>query len=445
MKKLRINNWSGTYAFGYFLVTIGLRTFYKKHEITGRKNIPKKKPIIFAANHQNAFMDPILISVTRPNPTYYMVRADVFKNKTAAAIFESINMMPIYRQRDGVDTLEKNKAVFERCYDLLEQKRPIIIFPEGNHGKHKKLRPLKKGAFRIGFGAEEKYNNDLDLYIVPVGLNYSNNKNMNATFLLNYGEPILLKDYLDDYNSNPNVTLNKLTKLLTTKMSELIIDIKDLDHYDLINNSLTYFRDNINLWENNKSHRLSDIFNAQKSFIEKAENDLKENPKHQQLIELEQEFSEQLEKNKLRAWLLNTDSYHTGRKITLMILGFPFFLYGVINSYIPYTIPLWFVNKKVKDLQFHSSLKMALGVFGFMIFWSIQTLLVSLFTDNYIWGWYALSLYPTAYLAYKWHILRIKTAGIFRFKRFAKNSPEKATVFEDQFKQLKEYFQSLYN
>lgn len=445
MKKIRINNWSGAYAFGYSLVAIGMRTFYKKYEVTGRKNIPKKKPIIFAANHQNAFMDPILISVTLTNPTYYMVRADIFKNKIAASIFESINMMPIYRQRDGVDTLEKNKEVFDRCYDLLQLNRSIIIFPEGNHGKHKKLRPLKKGVFRIAFGAEEKYNNNLDVYVIPVGLNYSNNKNMNATFLLNYGEPILLKEYLNDYSSDPNVSLNKLTKLLSSKMSDLIIDIKDLDHYDLINNSLFYFAKEINEWENNKSHRLINVFKAQKAFIEKAENNLKSNPEHETLIQVEKELSEQLEQHKLRAWLLDSYSLHTGTKLALLFVGAPIFAYGVINSYIPYTIPVWFVNTKVKDLQFHSSLKMALGVFGFLIFWSIQTLLVSALTDHYIWVWYALSLYPTAFLAYKWHVLRIKTAGIFRFKKLIKRNPEKAQEMKDKFKQLKDYFQSLYN
>lgn len=444
MKKLRINNWSGTYAFGYVLVSIGFRTFYKKYKITGKHNLPKGKPIIYAANHQNAFMDPILISVTLSNPTYYMVRADIFKNKIAAAIFESINMMPIYRQRDGVDTLEKNKAVFDRCYDLLSLNRPIIIFPEGNHGEHKRLRPLKKGVFRIGIGAEEKYNNDLDVHIIPVGLNYSNSRNMNATFLLNYGEPIRLKDYLKSYEEEPNVTLNDLTKKLSKEMSKQMIDIKNLDHYDLVNNSLVYFRDEINNWENNSSKDLLDVFNAQKAFINKAENDLNKNPKQDELVQIEKEFSDHLKALNIRSWLLRDEDFKLGKKIALLVLGLPIFIYGAINSYIPYSIPVWFVNKKVKDLQFHSSLKMALGTFGFMIFWSLQTILVSVFTDDYIWAIYAASLFPTAFVAYKWNILRKKVSGIFKFNKLSKSNSEKANKIKKQYNDLKNYFNSLY-
>ena len=42
-------------------------------------------------------------------------------------------MLPIYRQRDGVDTIKMNQKTFNKCYDILNQNGNIIIFPEGNH------------------------------------------------------------------------------------------------------------------------------------------------------------------------------------------------------------------------------------------------------------------------------------------------------------------------
>ena len=184
------------YTIGYGIVSIGERVFYKKVEVVGQENIPKDKPIIFASNHQNAFMDPVLIAVHLTKPTYYLVRADVFKKPLVAKIFNSINMMPVYRERDGVDTKQANLGVFNRCYDILKKNRPIIIFPEGNHGRRKTLRPLNKGFARIAGGAEQKYGKEIDGQIVPVGINYSDHYNMGAELLIVFGEPIKSDDYL---------------------------------------------------------------------------------------------------------------------------------------------------------------------------------------------------------------------------------------------------------
>ena len=98
-------------------------------------------------------MDPIVIAsqlISKLNQnTYYLTRADIFKKKIASNFFKSVYMLPIYRQRDGVNTVKKNEEVFDYCFDILNNKGNIIIFPEGNHSNIKKLRSLKKGIARI--------------------------------------------------------------------------------------------------------------------------------------------------------------------------------------------------------------------------------------------------------------------------------------------------------
>ena len=122
---MRIKDWTPLYLLGYTLIKLGARTFYKKHQAVGIENIPKDKPVLFAANHQNAFMDPTVIGIKLKKPLYYMVRADIFKKKSVAKLLWSLNMMPIFRQRDGGNAVKKNEAVFDKCYDLLNEKKPI--------------------------------------------------------------------------------------------------------------------------------------------------------------------------------------------------------------------------------------------------------------------------------------------------------------------------------
>ena len=71
-----------------------------------------------------------------------------------------------------------------------------------------------------------------------------------------------------------------------------------------------------------------------------------------------------------------------------------------------------FVNKKVKDEHFHSSIKMSLGVILFLIFWSLQAAVVLLAFGGLIGLSYLMSLPILAILNYRWFILYKKTIGL---------------------------------
>ena len=422
---MRIRNWSELYSLGYVLVAFGMRTFYKRYQLVDMQNIPKNKPILFASNHQSAFMDPIIVAVNLSQPTYYMVRADIFKKKLAAKTFASINMMPIYRQRDGGDTIKKNEAVFNACYDILSKNRTIIIYPEGNHDYRKRLRPLKKGVFRIGFGAQEKHGKEIDVHVVPVGVNYSDNRNMGSTLLINFGEPIKLNDYWDRYLNEPAQTLNKMTSELRSRMGDLIINIQNLDYYETIEEITEYFDKEIYKLEATKGHSLLNQFHAKKSFIAKIEPHIKEYPEVSQTLKSDvKKFGDLLDKYGLKAWLFRKNKQNIMLPVLLHILTFPIHVYGVVNNYLPYKIPVWFVNNKVKDTQFHSSLKMGMGAFLFPIFWVLQTVLVANLTEHLIWVYYLISLPFTAKFSYEYWIQLLKTGGKIRYNKLQKQSPE---------------------
>ena len=74
------------FSIPYQLIKQGVKlarlAFYRKRSVVGLNNLPKGKPYILAANHQNAFMDPIMVAGSIPFlQTFYLVRADIFKKK----------------------------------------------------------------------------------------------------------------------------------------------------------------------------------------------------------------------------------------------------------------------------------------------------------------------------------------------------------------------------
>jgi 1-acyl-sn-glycerol-3-phosphate acyltransferase len=68
----------------------------------------------------------------------------------------------------------KNDEMFKACFDKLENKGVILIFPEGTSKTERILRSIKTGAARIALGTSRNNDFNINVTILPVGLNYSN-------------------------------------------------------------------------------------------------------------------------------------------------------------------------------------------------------------------------------------------------------------------------------
>ena len=418
---MRIKDWTPLYFLGYNLTKLGSRVFYKTHQVVGIENIPKDKPVLFAANHQNAFMDATVIGSNLKKPIYYMVRADIFKKKSVAKLLWAINMMPIFRQRDGANAVKKNEAIFDKCHDLLNEKKSILVFAEGNQGKQKKLRPLQKGIFRMGLGAEEKHQG-IDVHIVPIGLYYSDTVNMGAKLLIHIGKPMRIQDYAEACKTDDAITLNKMKITLSSRMSDLMIDIQNTEYYEAIHKIMLDFDNEIYRYEDIKGNKIIDEFHCQKGFISKAENWIEKNPEEAQSLKEKAEFhTNTLKELQLKSWLFRKEKQNLLLPMLFLILGAPLHLYGIINNYLPYKLPVIFVEKKVKDIHFHSSIKMLMGVVLFSLFWGLQTGLVAILTDHYIWLYYFSSLFISAFFSYLYWIAILKTKGKLKYNKLSKN------------------------
>ncbi|MEQ9306726.1 MAG: 1-acyl-sn-glycerol-3-phosphate acyltransferase, partial [Marinoscillum sp.] len=219
----------------YYLVKatswIGLKLFFGGVKIIGKMNIPKDGAILFTPNHQGAFMDAIITGVYNRKPVSFLTRADVF-NKWSRPILNSLNMMPIYRIRDGIGSLSQNDAVFETCYEMLSEEKAILIFPEGNHNIEYPLRPLSKGTARLALDARDKIDPKTKIFIVPVGINYFSHRRPFAKLILNYGDPIELEHYMSLYHEHKQKGYNRLKADLTEAMKATMILPTEDEHYE---------------------------------------------------------------------------------------------------------------------------------------------------------------------------------------------------------------------
>jgi 1-acyl-sn-glycerol-3-phosphate acyltransferase len=309
--------------------TIALKFYFKRWQVREVVPIPSG-PVIFVSNHQNAFLDAVLIVCSSYRNPWFLTRANVFTNSFAQKVLTSLQMSPVYRFRDGFNTLRKNDEVIEHCVKLLSQKKSIGIFGEGNHNDQWYLRPLQKGFARIAIAAEERNNWALNLKIVPVGIQYDSHTEFRSRVLVSFGTPISVKE-----NYNSTLSAQENLELLLQETSKGIKSlILHIDHND--------YTAKFNYWRKHREIKtdLVDQLNADQKLVDDHHGT--------------EAVAAHVEQKKPSKWN-------------------PIRVYESINHFPSRIIVRWVIQNKVKDPQFIGSLKFAMGMFLVPVFYLIQT------------------------------------------------------------------------
>ena len=211
------------------LCRVGAFFYFRGIEINGQNNIPKDAVVIYAPNHQNAFLDAILIGIFSPKPVSFFTRGDIFV-KPYLWFLDALNMLPVYRALDGFSMAAQNEKTFDLAVQTLKNGKPLMIFPEANHDYPYTLRTLSKGTARIAFAAYEE--SKRPVYIVPVGLNYFRRHSARFKLIINYGKSIPISDHWQLYSEHKGKALTAVRQSMTALLKEsMVIPEKD-DKYE---------------------------------------------------------------------------------------------------------------------------------------------------------------------------------------------------------------------
>lgn len=233
MKK-PVQSFNFWYTFFRPLVEFTTRCHYHRLVVKGRENIPTDGSFIFAPCHQNALMEPLAILCVTPRPVVFLARADIFQNPTVAAALNFLKIMPVYRIRDGKDSLGKNAEIFDRSKSVLLDGVPFCLMAEGRHNDKHQLLPLVKGMFRIA-GETQKALGDKPLYIVPTGIDYDEYERPFSNLVVNIGKPIPVQPFMETYLENEPLALNQMRDALSEKLMGQMHDIRSREYYAEIN------------------------------------------------------------------------------------------------------------------------------------------------------------------------------------------------------------------
>ena len=441
-KRDSIDQWSWFYAFlQIFIVRPIYNYYYRKIKIINADRIPKGQPVILAPNHQNALMDALAFVSGIKFQTVFLARADIFKGRLVIKILTFLKILPIYRIRDGISALQKNDEIFDITVNVLHNKiNPLLLFPEGNHGDKRRLRPLVKGIFRIAFKAQEEYKTKPGVKIIPVGIDYSHYWKFRHTQFISFGEPIEVCEYWQSYEENPTTAINLLRDRLSGEMKKYMINIETDEFYDLYMDLRILYRKKACEKLGLRKGDLYDEYKADKKLIEILDEHLQNDRAAIEKLNKEyRKYVELREKLNYRNWVPVKRNYSILGNvfaILLSVLTLPLVLLGLFNNWPHFFIPKRF-TKGIKDTQFFSTAKWGAGLVLMIIYYLILFILALIFLPFW---WikilYILTLPSTGLFAVGYRKFVIKTWARIRYAFSVRKKNSETASFKSAYDKI---------
>ena len=418
IKKIQDND--RTYNFLYHYVNFVLKLSYRSILQVGRENIPTDGAIIFAPNHTNTLMDALVVLTMDHKPKVFVARADIFKNRKLAKILTFLKIMPIMRQRDGFQAVKKNQETIDKAVDVLKDKIPFCIFPEGTHLAKFSSLPLSKGIFKIAFQAHEQMP-QVPLYIVPVGIRYGNHFRFRSTIRMEFGKPINVGEYLaENAHLTPQEQTNGMKDLLTERLHATLFRIPNDEDYDAtyeICNAVEQIEVErlLKEKENRKKHSLEVQFQANNKTLKRIE-ELKESKPEQaqKLLELGDKAHRLRKKKGISVESASVKKPLTSRmtRTLLTLITLPYTIPASVLAS-PVALICKYIFTMLKDPAFKNSVRYVM----ILVIWPLLVMIYAIIACCLLpWQWALLATLltmPAPYVAHElWKSIRLVVSDI---------------------------------
>jgi glycerol-3-phosphate O-acyltransferase/dihydroxyacetone phosphate acyltransferase len=204
------------------------RVYFREIEVAGEIPVATTGGRLFAANHVNGLVDPILVLTQSPCPISPIAKSTLWNIPGLAWLLDGANAVPIVRRRDAPQkTGAENDEVFARISGHLGTRGNVLIFPEGTSHNEPHLLPLRSGAGRMLARAHAE-SPGAALTFQAVGLEFDARDVFRSRALVLFGPVRAVRDL-------PNVDLaSEITRVLERDLKELLLESTTWDEHLLL-------------------------------------------------------------------------------------------------------------------------------------------------------------------------------------------------------------------
>ncbi|HSC89703.1 MAG TPA: 1-acyl-sn-glycerol-3-phosphate acyltransferase [Polyangiaceae bacterium] len=178
-----------------------LRIFFRRIEVVGLHHVPDSGAVLFAGNHANGLLDPLMLLCLGPRPVSFLAKEPLFRMPLVGWFVRAFECLPVYRAQDGADPA-KNRAMLGRARELLGRGNALALFPEGTSHSDPTLRPFKTGAARLALSARALGPDPV--HLVPLFLYYESKETFRSRAVLAFGPPLTVPSVPVDAAGSPS-------------------------------------------------------------------------------------------------------------------------------------------------------------------------------------------------------------------------------------------------
>jgi len=372
-----------------FVFRITNRFYFRTIQVKGMENVPTDGPVFFVANHPSAFMDPLVIGTTIKRPLFFLGKGILFQNKLLKWLLPKFNVIPIFRSNETPDQANKNKDIFLKCYKHFAKGGALLAFPEGVSLTERKIKKIQSGTARICLGAEAENNYSLDIKIVTIGLNFSDPHRFQSELFINIDQPINVSDYYELHKKDTFKGAHALTDEIRRRLETQVVAIQDADVDKFVSNIEQIYKAQLLQDLGHSPKIMEHDFNTTKAISDSVHYFIEREPARvEDLKNKIDSYMNDLEHLSLNDNLIKgvqraSPVFEAIKSMCYLVIGFPIFVFGFINNFLPFRIPYWSALAITKREEFHGSIALSMGTFTFLLFYFLQIFVINKFIGDW--------------------------------------------------------------
>ena len=107
----------------------------------GREHIPRRGPVLLAANHRS-FLDPFIVGICLRRPVHFVAKRELFEKRWQGWLLNALGAFPVRRGESDEEMMDTARAILNRG-------DAVVIFPEGTRIRTGSLGRPKRGVGRL--------------------------------------------------------------------------------------------------------------------------------------------------------------------------------------------------------------------------------------------------------------------------------------------------------
>lgn len=338
------------YGFLRVIMRAGIHVFFRSVVVKNRHRLKDMDgPLIVVVNHPSTLMDVLVPGTYIPRVLFYLANYGLFKNPISRWILLNTYGIPVKRREDVAEGESRdNQAAFEQSFEYLEKGRALFIAAEGVSWMNRFIRPLKTGAARIALEAEGRNDGGLKMRIVPVGLSYTAPHLFRSQVVLSVGAPVEVSQWLENWKTEPEATVEQLTTHLEQQLRQLTLDALDETGEVLLTQIET-------LLQNEEPLSAEAAFDRSRELLDRHI------LQDEELKALTNDYFSIINTLKVDDWGVRNKA-GVGDYV-MLLLGSPIFLVAMIFWWLPLALPAWLNRRLNLYIGYSSTVKLLTGMF----------------------------------------------------------------------------------